>query len=198
MFSHLLAAILTSVLQGIIRSWGRIASSSDAFGLLRVLNCRSQRDITSNVFAHFNHFPALTLFNVEDCNLGARDGQAARSHGWNYGMCEYPSDLPVKGGANASFRLAGAICGRTLRAEGVEAINAIPVLHMALGATQPDVPVDTAGDGSLKSFSREWVDRTGLRSRKDLATSIKISHCKPTLRASKQQNMVDFIAGFGG
>ena len=76
-------------------------------------------------------------------------------------MCEYPSDLFVKGGAtgtawdaivHASFRLAGTISGRTLRAEGVEAINAIPVLHMAVGATQPGVLVDTAGDGSLRTF----------------------------------------------
>ena len=126
-------------------------------------------------------------------------------------MCKYPSDLPVKGGAtgsewdaivHASFRLAGAISGRTLRAEGVEAINAIPVLHMAVGATQPDVLVDKAGDGSLRSFSREWVDMTGSRYKnplsQTLAPSIKISHCKPTLRGSKQQNMVDFMARFGG
>ena len=126
-------------------------------------------------------------------------------------MCEYPSHMPVKGGAtgtawdaivHASFRLAGAISERTLRAEGVEAINAIPVLHMAVGATQPDVLVDTAGDGNLRSFSRMCVDRTGFgiknQIRQTLAPSIKISHCKPTLRASKQQNMVDFIAGFGG
>ena len=128
----------------------------------------------------------------------------ARSHGWNYGMCKSPSDLPVKGGTtvHASFRLAGVISGRTLRAEGVEAINAIPVLHMVIGATQPDVLVDTAGDGSLRSFSREWVDMTGSRCKNQLsqtlAPSIKISRCKPTVRASKQQNMVDFMAGFGG
>ena len=121
-------------------------------------------------------------------------------------MCKYPSDLPVRGGwdaiVHASFRLAGAISGSTLRAEGVEAINAIPVLHMAVGATQPGLLVDTAGDGSLMSFSREGVDMTGFRSKNQLsqtlAPSIKISHCKPTVRASKQQNMVDFMAGFGG
>ena len=121
-------------------------------------------------------------------------------------MCEYPSDVPVKCDwdrlMHASFRLAGAISARTLRAEGVEAMNAIPVLHMAVGATQPGVLVDTAGNGNLRSFSREWVDRTGSRSKnrlsQTLAPSIKIYHCKPTLRASKEQNMVDFMAGFGG
>ena len=119
-------------------------------------------------------------------------------------MCEYPSDLLVKGGdaiVHASFRLAGAISGGILRAEGVEVINSIPVLHMAVGGTQPGVLVDTAGDGSLRSFSREWVDRTGFRSNNEssqtLASIIKTSHCKPTLRASKQQNMVEFMAGFG-
>ena len=129
----------------------------------------------------------------------------ARSHGWNYRMCEYPSDLLVKGVdaiVHASFRLAGAISGRTLRAEGVEAINSIPVLHMVVGATQPGVLVDTAGDGNLRSFSREWVDRTEFRSHNQLsqtlASIIKTSHYKPTLRASRQQNMVDFMAGFGG
>ena len=188
---------------GIIRSWGRIASSSDAFGLLRVLNCRSQSHITSDVFSHFNQFPALSLFNVEDCNLGPGDGQAARSHGWNFGVCGYPSDLPVTWDAivQASFRLAGAISGRTLTAEGVDFLNAIPMLHMAVGATQPDVLVDAARGRCLRSFSRERVDMTGSWSKnhliQTLAPSIKISHCKPSLRASKQQNMVDFMAGFG-
>lgn len=199
------------MLEGIIRGWGRIASSSDAFGLLRVLNCRSQKDITARVFDYLNQFPALSLFNVEDCNIGPKDRQAAREHGWNYRGGKVISDLLVKGGAtgtgwdsivHASFQLGGDFSERPLNAEGVEAIDAIPVLHLSVGATQPDAPVDVKGERSLRSFYRERVDAIRFPNKRPLsqilAPSIKKSCTKPTLRASKQQNMADFLTEFEG
>lgn len=194
----------------IIRGWGRSASSTDAFRLLRVLNCRSQKDITANVFAHLNQFPALSVFNVEDCNLGPKHRQAAQNHKWNYKTGKDLSEWLVKGGAtsagwdsivHASFQLGGAFSKTTLTAEGVEAIDAIPVLHMSIGANQPDALVDVTGDQSLRSFYREWVDTFKFPNKRPLsqniAPSIKMSYQKPTLRASKQQKLEDVLTGFG-
>lgn len=199
------------MLEGIIRGWGRIASSSDAFGILRVLNCRSQKDITTRVFDHLRQFPALSLFNVEDCNIGPKDREAAREHGWNYRSGKVFGDLLVKGCAtgtgwdsivHGSFQLGGDFSERPLKAEGVEAINAVPVLHLSVGATQPDAPVDVKGYRSLRSFYRERVDTVRLPNKRPLsqtlAPSIKKSCTKPTLRASKQQNMADVLTEFGG
>ena len=123
-------------------------------------------------------------------------------------MAESLSDLPVRGRAtgtewdsivHTSFRLAEGFSKRKLTAEGLDAIDAIPVLHMCVG----DVVVDTIGDGSLRScFCREWIDRIRFSNKNQLsqtlASSTKISHYRPTFRASKQQNMVDFMSGFGG
>lgn len=199
------------MLEGIIRGWGRIASSSDAFGLLRVLNCRSQKHFTARIFDHLNQFPALSLFNVEDCNIGPEDRQAAREHGWNYRSEKVVSDLLVKGGAtgtgwdsivHASFKIGGGFSERPSKAEGVGAIDAIPVLHLSVGDTQPDAPIDVKGDRSLRSFYRERVDMVGFPNKRPLSQSLAPSinkYCtKPTLRASKQQNMADFLTEFGG
>ena len=199
------------MLEDIIKGWGRMASSSDAFGLLRVLNCRSQKDITARVFAHLNNFSALSQFNVEDCALGPKHRQAARDHGWNYRRGKELSDLLRKGGAtgtgwdsivHASFQLGGGFSERMLKEEGREAFDAIPVLHMSVGATQPDALVDMKGDRSLRSFYRECVDTIRFAKKsplsRTLASSAEMSCNKPTLRASKQQNMADFLTGFGG
>ena len=146
----------------------------------------------------------LSLFNVEDCSLGPRHGQAARNHGWSYRIGKHFNGVPVKGGAtgpewdsivHASFQLGGAFSERTLTAAGVEGIDAIPVLHMAVGATQPDALVDTTRDGSLRSFFRPPNEK---HLNQTIAPSIKMSRHKPTLRASKQQNMADVLTGFGG
>lgn len=194
----------------IIRGWGRTATSSDAFRLLRVLNCRSQKDITAGVFAHLNQFPALSIFNVEDCNLGPRHEKAARNHGWSYKPGNDLSDRLVKSGTtdagwdsivHTSFQLGGAFSEKKLTAEGVEAINAIPVMHVSVGAAQPDALANVTGIRSLRSFYREQVDTIRFPNKRPLseniASSIKKPGKKPTLRASKQQNMEDLLIGFG-
>ena len=194
----------------IIRGWGRTATSSDAFGLLRVLNCRSQKDITASVFAHLNQFPALSIFNVEDCNLGPKHETAARNYGWGYKRGNDFSDRLVKGGTtdagwdsivHASFHLGGAFSEKKLTAEGVAAVDAIPVLHMSVGGAQADV----TGVRSLRSFYREQVDTTRFPNKKalseNIASSIKKPVMKPvkkpTLRASKQRKLEDLLIGFG-
>ena len=104
---------------------------------------------------------------------------------------------------HASFQLSGAFSEKVLTAEGVKAVNAIPVLHVSVGAKQTDVPVDKSGDGSLSSFYREQIDKITSSNKRPLsqtlAPGIKISHGRATLRASKQQRLEDFFStGFGG
>ena len=85
--------------------------------------------------------------------------------------------------------------------EDVEAVDAIPVLHMSIGSTQPDALVDVTGDRSLRSFYRERVDTARFANKRPLsqstAPSFKVSRKKPTLRVSKQQNLEDLFLGFG-
>ena len=205
---------LTQDPQGIIRGWGRSASSSDAFGLLRVLNCRSQKDITASVFAHLNQFPALALFNVEDCNLGSNDVQVARDHGWDYRAGKNIRDWLAVGDStranwdliiHTSFKVGGAFSKKILTAEDVQTIDASPVLHMSVGATQSDALIDVRGKWSLRSFNRgdrKSVDSIGFQKKRPLdrtfASAIGMTCKKPTLRASKHQNMDDVLAEFGG
>lgn len=205
---------VTTIDDSIVRGWGRTASSSDAFGLLRVINCRSQKDITAGVFAHLNQFPALSVFNVEDGKLGPKHRHSARNYGWNYRPGKDLSDWLVKGGTtgagwdsivHADFQLGGAFSEERLTAEGVETIDAIPVLHVSVGAAQSDEPVDVTGDGSLRTFYRERIDTIRFPNKRrlsqDIAPSIKMTRRKTTLRvvrASKQQNMEDLLTGFGG
>ena len=203
---------VTTIDDSIVRGWGRTASSSDAFGLLRVLNCQSQKDITAGVFAHLNQFPALSVFNVKDCKFGPKHRHSARNYGWNNRPGKDLSDWLVEGGTtgagwdsivHADFQLGGAFSEERLTAEGVEAIDAMPVLHVSVGAAQSDEPVDVIGDGSL--FYRERIDTIRFPNKRrlsqDIAPSIKMTRRKTTsrvVRASKQQNMEDLLTGFGG
>ena len=166
--------------------------------------------MTAGVFAHLSLFPALSLFNVEDCNLGLKQRQAARKQGWNYRTGKDLSNLLVKGCAtgngwdsivHASFRLGGAFNERSTL-KGVEAIDTIPVLHMSIGATQPDALVGVIGERGLRSFYRDLDDTFSCSNKRpssqDVVPNIKMSHNKPTLRASKQRKMADFLTGFAG
>ena len=88
-----------------------------------------------------------------------------------------------------------------LTSQGVGVIDAIPVLHMSVGASQSDAMVDVVGDGGLRSFYRERADTMTLPSKRRfsqaLVPSIKMPRTKPTLRASKLQKLSDILTGFG-
>lgn len=205
---------------GIIRSWARIAATSDAFSMLRVLSCRSQKEITQAVFTYLNQFHSLALFNVEDCNLGPQHKADALARGWKYRTGKVLADWPVKGGTtgaswdsvmHACFQLGGPFSTKRLTAEGVEAIDGLPRLHLSVGGPPRDAAVDVTGDGSLRSFSR--MEPSNLRPQNDQLLTSSISKrplsqghtpstkkaCpKPRMRASKQQNLKDLLMGFGG
>lgn len=201
----------------IIRTWARIAKTSDAFSMLRVLSLRSQNDISPLVFNYLNDFPALAVFNIEDCNLDHRIEHDVLICGWGNRTRKSLSDWLVQGGAkgaswdavmHAYFTLGGTYSTQALTAEGVEAVDALPRLHLSLGGFPQNANVDERGRRGLKSFYRiaesimNPLDKvkTGDKRVLDQArtNSAKRRPHKPTMRASKQQNMADILGGFGG
>lgn len=200
----------------IIRSWARIAATSKAFSMLRVLGFRSQKDITYRIFSHLAQFPALAIFNVEDCNLGSQNMSNAVCHGWKYRTGKELSDCLVKGGTteaawdsvtHASFQLGAQYNVEALTAEGVEAIDGLPRLQLSLGGLPRPAAVDASGNGSLRSFYRSMLatpreNATTASSPKKRPWSQSQASAgnkaikTPALRVSKQQNMEDLLMGF--
>ena len=168
-----------------------------------------QKDITATVFEHLSYFPALSLFNIEDCNLGPEYRHEARTHGWKHRTGKDLSDWLAKSGAtgagwdsiiDTSFQLGRAFSEKTLKAESVD-VNVLPALHMSVGAAQPDALLDVKGDRSFRSFYREQFDTVSDPNKRPLRQNIPTSETfrkKPTLRASKRQKMEDLLMGFGG
>ena len=107
--------------------------------------------------------------------------------------------------ADACFRLGGQLCAEALAEDGVTEIDDLPVLHLALGSV-PAVPtVDKTGNWSLQCFYR--TKREAFQRNDSLHNSNKrnleevqpkLPRKKPTMRASKQQNLEDVLVGFGG
>lgn len=199
--------------ESIIRSWSRIATTSKAFSALRVFNCRSQKYITPRVFELLNVFPALSLFNVEDSGIGPKDKKRANSLGWKYRTGLELSDWLSKGettGAgwdsilHASFKLARPFSISALSAEGVEAIDTLPVFHLCLGGAPPAAVVDATSNRSQQSFQ---LVKTGIGKPMDAAIPSKrlAGHAqpasrtalkKPMMRKSKQQDIQSLLMGF--
>ena len=196
----------------IIRGWGRLATDSDAFTVLRVLSCRSQKEMTPRIFAYLNQFPSLDLFKVEHSNLGPQGKPLALQHGWKSITGVDLSSLHVKGGtegmgwdsaADACFRVGEQFYA--VKEDGVTGIDELPVLHLALGYI-PAVPtVDKTGNHTWQCFyrtKREASQRDDpLRNSKKRnleEVQPKLPLKKPTMRASKQQNLEDVLMGFGG
>lgn len=199
---------------GVVRAWSRAAADSDAFSLLRVLNLRHQKAVTTRVFQYLHDFPSLSLFNLDECSIGPRDKAPALAAGWKYKTSKMLNDhLPDLGKvdatwdsiAHACFRAGGAYGIESITAEGVEAINALPVLHFALGASTSDAGLNAHGNYKLQCFERvkSWIpprpkkSEAQKRAIDDVGKSQVLLRKKPMLRASKTQDMGDWLIGFG-
>ena len=197
----------------IVRSWARIASTSKAFNVLRVLSFRSQKHITSRIFPHLNCFVALAVLNAEGCSLSSEHKPFALDHGWKYRVGKELSNCLVKHGSerpdwdstmHASFQLGGTYSLEALTAEGLDAINGLPRLHLSVGAVPQAAAVNVAGNGNMKSFHRARISPqecptvVSMLSKRPVSQSHVSASKKPTIRASKQQNIEDFLMGFGG
>lgn len=197
----------------IIRAWSRAAVESDAFSMLRVLVCRSQKEITSRLFSYLASFPSLAFFNVEDCNIGSKDKKMASDAGWGYLVGKQLNEFLAKNGAQdyawdsivrSFFRGGGAYSIEQLSAEGVDAANALPVLHCSIGAAPLDAAIDVRGNQGIKSFQRiknhtkTPMARTKIlkRSGEELPQLSNLSRKKPAMRALKQQSMEHSLLEF--
>ena len=195
----------------IIRGWGRLATDSDAFTVLRVLACRAQKEMTPRIFTYLNQFPSLDLFKVEHSNLGPQVKPLALQHGWNSIIGVDLSSLHVKGGtegmgrdpaADACFPVGEPFYAVT--EDGVTGNDGLPVLHLALGYI-PDPIVDRTGNHSWQCFYRtkrkafqrdDTLRNSNKRSLEEVQP--KLPRKKPTMRASKKQNLEEVLMGFGG
>ncbi|KAL2045496.1 hypothetical protein N7G274_001924 [Stereocaulon virgatum] len=196
----------------IIRNWGRLAAESNAFSLLRILHVRQQKEITSRVFTHFNQFPALVLFNVEGCNLGSQEIATAQQHGWKYKtgieMCNRLVKCSARGPnwnsiVHDCFRLGGDLSAEKLTDESLPAANDLPVFHLSIGDAGRGGLMDATGCQSMRCYYRttkEHREDSERLAKKRLLTETKakVPHKKPTVRASKHQNMEDLLTDFGG
>lgn len=198
----------------IVRSWGRAAAESDAFSMLRVLACRSQREITPRMLNYLNDFSSLALFAVEDCNIGPQDKRLALSLGWQYKTGVDLSKFLNENGANSStwdtvihacFHGSGPFSAKRVGAEGVAAVDTLPVLHFSLGGAVPDAVVDVTGNRSMRTFHRMEVPiPVSVNPVKDLKrpavqTSEPANQArkKPMMRSTKQQSMETMLMDFG-
>lgn len=198
---------------GIVRAWSNAAAEADAFSMLRVFNLREQKHITPRIFAYLHHFPSLALFNLEACMIGIKNKEAALASGWRYKTGRMLNEhLPEIGkfdktwdsAVHACFRAGGAYSIERITAEGVEAINSLPVLHFSLGAVPPDAGFNDSGNYKLQCFERVkgWV--LPAESQKSLKRSVSEviqanggPRKKPGIRASKLQSASDFFLGLG-
>ena len=189
----------------VIRSWSRSASASGSFSMLRVLSCRMQQDITPRCFEYLASIPSLAFFKLEDCNIGRRDKAAARKLGWKYWTGQALTKLLIDGGlenqgwnpmCQTCFMLGGDQSVQQITAEGVDAINALPVLHFSVGGA----PVDPK---AVKSFQRlrpsAFKFATPLEPHKrplsQASQGLALPKKKPTMRSSKHQNLEDLFTG---
>lgn len=198
---------------GVVRAWARAAADTEAFSLLRVLNLRNQKDVTARVFQYLLDFPSLAIVGLAGCSIGIKNKQIAMSFGWRYTTSKMLNEhLPGSGEGDATwdsvthacFRAGGAYSAETVTAEGVEAVNALPMLHFALGTATSDAELNASGNYKLQCFERiaKWTPPvSNLEAQKRPIDAVDKSkglpRKKPMLRASKQQIMGDLLMGFG-
>jgi len=197
----------------IVRTWSRAAAKTGAFSELRVLSCRFQRYLSRACFEHLNHFPALAVFITEDCDFGPRDKEMVRTIGWKYRTSKDLEGFLMDSGLKdhkwdnvmaAAFQCSGPLSVERLTDVGVEALDALPVLHFSLGGVPPAAALDLRTDERTRCFERvSRTDTTPLslpskRHMSEVVQSSSQSRKKPLMRASKQQqSFEDLLQGFG-
>ena len=196
----------------IIRTWGRAATESEAFSMLRVLACRSQLNLTGQCFQYLSQFPSLALLAVENCSVRSPDKLVARNFGWRYSTGKDPGASLVNSGcANGSWdtimRTLFYRCSNfgvaALTMEGVNAIDSLPILHFSLGQIQGDPMVKQKGRPLLRFFERDKPQHReevepAITSKRMLAELVDNRPVKKRgITASRKQNFEDSLIEFG-
>ena len=194
----------------IVRAWARAATEVGAFSMLRVLACRSQQVITAQSLSYLVGIPSLFLFAVEACSIGPQDKVRAYALGWKYRTGKILGEYLVNGGsANASWDSTMHSCfyqgsrfnATNLTVEGVEAVNAMPILHFCLGRTPEDAAIDVRGLPSMQFFQRiiQQVRRTPstlMAVKRRLSGSRSNPPCKMRKMRAEQQGFEGILTEF--
>ena len=133
--------------------------------MLRALALRGQPHVTARAFTYLTAFPGLSIFATESVpGVGPKHKPEALAQGWRYKTGKDLSDWLVKGSgassakwdaiAQAFFKLGGKFNEEALTAEGVEAMDALPVVHLALGGYVGNASVDVAGEHAMRCWYR--------------------------------------------
>lgn len=163
---------------------------------------------------YLNDFSSLALFAVEDCHIGPQDKRLALGLGWQYKTGVDLSKFLVEAGATNSawdtviralFRGSGSFSVKRMTAEGVAAVDALPVLQFSLGGVAADAVVDVTGSHSMRTFHRmKDPIPISVNPIKDLKrpagqTSQPANQArkKPMMRSTKQQSMENMLMEFG-
>ena len=194
----------------VIRSWMRAVNESNAFSMLRVLNFSFQKQITDVSFGYLAHFPCLAVINLASCGIGLEHKSEALRWGWKHKTDKqfrtFLHDAGIAGPgwnsiADACFRQSEGLSNSRMT---VEAINSLPVLRFSLGDSIPHIPYNMPSRHRIQSFQRSTPCPAALEAAKDLKRPMSDapqssgpSHKKPTMRASKQQDMGSILMGFG-
>ena len=189
----------------IIRSWSRLAVDSDAFSVLRILSCHSQKELTHRIFTYLDQFPSLDFFNVSDSYLGGSGKLIALKPNWEAktgvdlnNLLESSEGWGWDSATAACFQLKGHSCMEALTGGATKRIDGIPVLELGLGP----IPVPTVNLQCFCRTKRQGCQRDDplqkCKKRNLEEVQPKLPRKKPTMRASKQQNLEDVLVGFGG
>ena len=196
----------------IVRAWSRAATESGAFGMLRVLACRSQLDLTVQCFHYISQFPSLALFVVENCAIGSQDKPHAQALGWRYRSGKGLSALLAEGGCKigswidiirACFYKSRELGVQEMVSKGVNAIDSLPVLHFSLGPALADATVDRTVLQCIRYFQRDTHQaseetRSAARGKRKLADSMRDQPVrKRVVNASRKQDFENSLVAFG-
>ena len=201
----------------IIRTWSRIAANSEAFSMLRVLNLRSQSEITDRIFEYLQDFPTLNFLNMETFRPDHHINAVGLPFGWHHCSGKSHDDWLVQDGAkdrswdsltHTCFSFSIQQCKRSSTTDNMEAANASPTLQLSLGESANDVASEELKYGRLESFTRPtevvaaqrgMMDCRGERpSNRDHSTIVHKGIKKPSVRASKRQKIEDLLIGLCG
>ena len=203
---------------GIIRIWGRIAATDpSAFTMLRVLSLIQVPHVTARVFNYLDEFPVLGILNVDVSNNEIEFRLAAESQGWRC-VTDKKVSLDINSRVmaaegdsilHATFELAGEYGKELSKQEGVESVESLPRLHLALGGDPRYSVVGVEGQRSMRCFCRTTPKRVkgigdpfsagGKRPVPELTSSVRNNAVakRRKVKVSKQQDMAELLLGFG-
>lgn len=193
-----------------IKSWSRAAAESNSFSKLRIINCCTQKNITQDCIPFLNFFPLLALFTYENYDVNGWDHKISSRAGW-YLKTEYHHRCLLRSTTNPAWQseIDSNFRGGVWKdippksVEEIEALRAIPVVHLSLGISKQDSADDPNQNPRIvilhriKNAHPGAIDSAQILKRLSSVERRSGASKKPKMRASKQKNVEDMLTGFG-